>query len=83
MLPRTEARPLTVGDIGIKAGDGGLSHIIIAGGVVNEHGLSVTGKSRSWLDKRLRRENCTPKDVFLMTLADSGQTNIIMKEKRR
>ena len=83
VLPRSEDRPPTAKEMGIKATDSGLSHIIIAGGVVNEHGLSVTGKDRSWLDKRLRRENCRPKDVFLMTLADSGHVNIIMKEKRR
>lgn len=83
VIPRAENKPLTPKDININVENSELSHIIIAGGVINKHGLSVTGKSETWLMKELRVRKCSPKDVFLMTLGDSGHINIIMKEKRR
>ena len=83
VIPRAESRALSPKDININVENDELSHIIIAGGVINEHGLSVTGKSRKWLDGQLEKKGCTAKDVFLMTLGDSGRINIIMKEKRK
>lgn len=82
VIPKAENRALSPKDININVEHDELSHIIIAGGVINEHGLSVTGKSRKWLDGQLEKKGCTAKDVFLMTLGDSGRINIIMKEKR-
>ncbi len=82
VIPRAENRALSPKDININVENDELSHIIIAGGIVNEHGLSVTGKNRSWLDGQLEKKQCRARDVFLMTLGDSGHINIIMKEKR-
>lgn len=83
VIPRAEDRPLTPKDININVENSELSHIIIAGGVINKHGLLVMGKDRAWLDRELLKRECSAKDVFLMTLGDSGHINIIMKEKRR
>ena len=82
VIPRAENRALSPKDININVENDELSHIIIAGGVVNKHGLAVTGKSRAWLDGQLEKKGCTAREVFLMTLGDSGRINIIMKEKR-
>ena len=82
VIPRAENRALSPKDININVENDELSHIIIAGGVINEHGLRVTGKSRAWLDGELQKKECRARDVFLMTLGDSGRLNIIMKEKR-
>lgn len=83
VIPRAEDRPLTPKDININVENSELSHIIIAGGVINKHGLLVMGKDRAWLERELRKRECSAKNVFLMTLGDSGHINIIMKEKRR
>lgn len=83
VIPRSENRAVTPKDININVEKSGLSHIIIAGGVVNKHGLSVTGKDRAWLDGLLSKKGYRVRDVFLMTLGDSGEVNIIMKEKGR
>jgi uncharacterized membrane protein YcaP (DUF421 family) len=83
VIPRAENRPLTPKDININVENSELSHIIIAGGVINDHGLGVTGKDMAWLSRELSARECAPEDVFLMTLGDSGRINIIMKEKRR
>ena len=82
VIPRAENRALSPKDININVENDELSHIIIAGGVINKHGLAVTGKSQAWLDGQLEKKGCTAREVFLMTLGDSGRINIIMKEKR-
>ena len=82
-MPKAENRPATAKDLNIKVTNDEISHILISGGIVNEHGLAITGKSLEWLSGKLQKKKCSPKDVFLMTLNDSGQINIIMKEKRK
>ena len=83
VMPKAENRPATAKDLNIKVTNDELSHILISGGIVNEHGLAITGKSREWLSGKLQKKKCSTKDVFLMTLNDSGKINIIMKEKRK
>ena len=83
VLPKSENRPITASDLNIKTGNDELSYVLISRGVINEHGLSTTGKSREWLSEELKDKKCTPRDVFLMTTTPSGKINIIMKEKRK
>lgn len=80
VIPKAQYRPVTVSDLNINVENDELSHILIANGVINQHGLQVTGKSEEWIRKELRKKKCTPKDVFLMTLNDAGKINTIIKE---
>ncbi len=82
VIPKSENRPLTASDLNIKIKSDKLSHVLISGGIINEHGLEITKKSREWVIKELSKKKCSPKDVFLMTLNSDGKANIIMKEKR-
>jgi len=82
ILPKADNRPLSASDINIKIKEDSLSHIIISSGVINSYGLKITGKSREWLQRELGKKKCQAEDVFLMTVNDTGKTNIIMKEKR-
>ena len=68
------------GKITVIPSRGELSHILISCGVINRHGLAVIGKDIKWLESRLGRGR-RAKDVYLMTINDSGKINIIMKEK--
>ena len=80
VIPKSNHRPATPQDLNINVENDELSHILISGGIINEHGLKITQKNRDWLLKKL---NCSPKEVFLMTLNDAGNINIIMKEKKK
>ena len=82
VIPKSDNRPLTAADLNVKIKNDSLSYVLISGGIINEHGLAIVGKSREWLVKELKKQNRLPKDVFLMTLSSDGKTNIIMKEKR-
>ena len=81
VLPKSKNRPICASDININIEEDSLSHIIISGGVINDYGLKITGKDREWLYSELKKKKCRSREVFLMTLNDTGKINIIMKEK--
>ena len=58
-----------------------LSHIVISDGEVATKLLQEMGLNESWLSKRLGKYD--KDDVFLMTLDDKGNTNIILKEEKK
>ena len=82
VIPKSQNRPATPEDMSLNVKSNELSHILISGGIINEHGLKISGKSAAWLNNQLKKKNCRAKDVFLMTINDGGNVNIIMKEKR-
>ena len=45
--------------------------------------MSEAGVSADWINKQLNERNLTLKDVFLMTVNESGTVNIIEKEKEK
>ncbi|MBR2965197.1 MAG: DUF421 domain-containing protein [Clostridia bacterium] len=92
----SELRVLGVGDISevdyaileqngklsvLKKDKDRLAHTLIIDGEVNEYALSALGYDMEWLSKILKQDNCKVEDVFLMTVDDNGNTNIIKEEK--
>ena len=80
VIQKSEFRPVTVNDLNINVENDELSHIMISNGVINKHGLTVMKKDEKWIKSQVRAKGCRPKDVYLMTLNDSGKVNIIIKE---
>lgn len=81
VIPKIEFSQPKMQDLKIKAEETGLAHIIISNGTVNDYNLNYLGKSRTWLDSVLKKQNTVANDVFLMTANDKSETNIIKKEK--
>ena len=92
----SELRVLGVGDISevdyaileqngklsvLKKDKDRLAHTLIIDGEVNERALSALGYDKEWLSKNLNKKNCKEGDVFLMTVDDNGNINIIKEEK--
>ena len=66
----------------LKKSDGNLGHtVIIDGSRISEVMLKL-GYDERWLDKKLKDEGCKMEDVFLMTVSDVGDINIILKEEK-
>ncbi len=57
-----------------------LAHSLIIDGERNRSLASLISYPDYLLDKKLRDEGVREEDVFLFTVTDSGQTNIILKE---
>ncbi len=66
---------------GERAASDGIDHCLVADGKICADGLRESGVSRAWLDGVLSENKTAAADVFLMTIDDGGNTNIILKEK--
>lgn len=49
----------------------------------DENNLRESGYSREWLNKQLAERDLSLKDIFLLTVNESGAINIIEKEKKK
>ena len=71
----------TAEQLGLNPKETGIVHILISDGRINEYNLSEAGISKAELKERLSQKDMRLKDVYLMTVDDSGKTNIIEKER--
>ena len=77
-----EKRPVTAEQLGLAAKDCGYAHIIINDGRLMSRNLRLCGRDERWLQKELQRRNIqSHRDVFLMTLNDSGGIYLVGKEQ--
>ncbi|MEE0061449.1 MAG: DUF421 domain-containing protein [Acutalibacteraceae bacterium] len=55
--------------------------VIISDGEIAEGSMSIFGITQSWVNKILKKNNVTIKDVFIMTVNSERSYNIIKKER--
>ncbi len=60
----------------------GIAHSIVIDGDINESNLKYAKKSREWIFDQLSLRSIDIKDVFLMTVDDGENINIIIKEEK-
>ena len=81
VIPKAEYGTPSRKDLNLHVPNAGLCHVIISDGTVNRHGLRLTKKTEDWLDKVLRQNKVTSRDVYLMTLDDCGTLQIIRRDQ--
>ena len=79
---KKEFQPVTVSDVNINEKNEGICHAVIVDGEINLSNLRLSQKNEKWLKKLLNERGCKIKDVFLLTVNDKNDINIIMKEKQ-
>jgi len=75
-------QPVTLGDISIQKANGGIGHAIIVDGDINESNLKCSHKNSAWLNKYLNNHRLKAENIFLFTITDTNDINIIMKETK-
>ena len=80
---KKEYQPITNEDINITCENEGICHAVIVDGNINKSNLRLCQKNSAWLSKILHNKGVKIEDVFLMTVNDKNDINIIMKEKRK
>lgn len=76
-------RPVSAGQLNIECADEPMPNIIINNGRVISNNLKINGQSEKWLEQELRRHGVSdPKDVYLLTLSQSGKVYFAKKEGR-
>ena len=67
----------------LKRGEEMLAHTVIVDGTVMKDGLKRLGHGDEWLLKKLRERGVILSEVFLMTVTDAGEINLVKKEKNK
>ena len=57
-----------------------LSHFLVLDGEVNKNAMRELGFDEGWLDRLLKEEGLSLREVFLLSVDDEGKRNIIKKE---
>ncbi|MBE6674785.1 MAG: DUF421 domain-containing protein [Ruminococcaceae bacterium] len=60
----------------------GLTHAIIVDGDINETNLRYANKDKRWLEGYLKNNKLYLEQIFLMTVNDQNEINIIKKEEK-
>lgn len=81
ITPKAENLNVTKSDLGINEKECGISHPLVIDGHIYDYNLTLLGKDRSWLFRTLKQMGTGYKKVFLFSMNDAGDTNLILKEK--
>lgn len=83
VIPKTEARAVTIGDLNLQVSDTELPYTIISDGQLDKEELKRSGRDEVWLDRQLHANKVGQvKDVFLGTIDSNGNLFIQVKEGR-
>ena len=80
VLPWAKAKPPTAEDLGLTLEEDTLPTVLINDGRVLRNNLRLCGRDEVWLQKILKQEHCTTKEVFLLTVDENGKTLCVPKE---
>lgn len=67
----------------LRRDDCNMAHPIIIDTKIIENNLKANGYNENWLKKQLNQRKLKQNDVFLMTVSDEGNINVIIKEDKK
>jgi len=84
VLPYTRESPITPRGMGLESQDDvTLPILLINDGHIMSNNLRASGYDQNWLDKQLRERRLTsPRQVFLMTVDETGCVVCVAKEEK-
>lgn len=82
-FPKSTSRGVTVEDLKLSVKDKGVAHPLVIDKVICEKNIRKLGISHEVLSEMLSRYNVSPEDVFLMTIDDTGNINLIKADDRK
>ena len=83
VIPKNANRQPDKSDLKVYCPDNGIMHLVISDGSINSHGLSILKKDRAWLERTLSKLGIKIKDVFCMTVDDSGKIFIQKRDGKQ
>ncbi len=73
IIPKSTYRQPNFQDLEMQTKDTGVMHILISDRKANSHTLSIMGKDTAWLKHKLGNMGLNIRDIFCMTIDDSGK----------
>lgn len=80
VIPKAENKAPTAKQLGIKVHESGIMHLVVSDGKINSHNLKLLGIDKEKLKELLKKRNVTIDEIFMLTMDDIGNINIIKKE---
>lgn len=81
VIPKSSRQPLTPEDAKVGVTESGIDHALIFDGKVVPQGFKASGKSRQWLDKKLRASGIFSfSDVFYCAVDDNDKLTLIKND---
>ena len=81
VIKKKSCEPPTAKDLKISIKEPGISHIIVADGKIDRHGLKQLNKEEKWLNKYLSAQKISLKDVYIMTMDDNESIKLIKRSE--
>ena len=82
VIPKVQFAPPTAEMLGIKPQESGMLHLLVIDGKICPNNLENSGKSRAWLDKKIKELKNPLESIYLLGVDDSGQTLYIRKDSK-
>lgn len=83
IIPKIQFQQPTLNQLNIQEKEEGIVHMIISQGTWNEYNLKLLSKSKVEFEKYLKKKNVNINDIFLMTVDDNNNIDLIVKEKTK
>ncbi len=80
IVPKAKYSPPTAEDLGIKPQESGIIHLLVIDGKICDNNLKISGKSKSWLEKELKKLPCDMNNIYLFGIDDAEKIVLIKKE---
>ncbi len=77
VIPKIHAKTVTLSDLNINKNEKGIIHTVIADGQISDFNLHIIGHNRKWLLNQLKKRKTRLNDVFLFSVDDAGNINLI------
>lgn len=82
-MQKTDHQNATRADVNCGGSTCDPPSVIIRDGVRDDEQLGLLGLGSGWLNQKLRENNVSQKDVFLMTADKNGSFNLIKRDRRQ
>lgn len=73
IIPKSIYRQPDFCDLNMHTKDSGIMHILVCDRQANSHTLSIIGKDKEWLSRKLKSIGVNIRDIFCMTIDDAGK----------
>ena len=83
VIKRASSSPPNASDMGLDVVEKGIAHALILDGCCDEENMLRLNIDKKSLTKMCKDKGHKIEDVFLLTVDDSGDVNLIPKEKRK
>lgn len=81
VIPKIDHQQPTLNQLNIQDTEEGITHIIISQGKWNKYNLKLLNQNKQDFEKRLQKKRIQIKDVYLLTIDDNNNIDLIIKEK--